>query len=260
MRRPVQILALLLMLPAIGVATASAEAAPKVPLAATLASCKLAKDADGGRAVFVGSMPAIAAATRMEMRFELLVARPSSDPTADAGYSAVVVPALNKWIRSDPGRAGLVWRKNLGKLVGPGAYRARITFRWRSAAGKVVRVVRRTTPACRQPDLRPNLVPVQVTAAQTAADRAVYSVVVRNTGRSAAGAFTTQLTSPGVDPVSDAVPELAARTRTVVLLQGAPCAPGTTLDLSVDPAGAVDEADETDNAITVACPLTAGKA
>jgi len=259
MRRPVQILALLLVLPALGVASASAEGAPKVALSATMTTCKAAKDDTGGRAVFVGSMPAIAAATRMEMRFELLVARPSSDPTAEAGYAAVVVPALNKWIRSDPGRAGLVWRKSLGKLVGPGAYRARITFRWRSAAGRIVRVVRRTTPACRQPDLRPNLVPVQVTADQTAGDQAVYSVVVRNTGRSATGPFTTRLTSPGLSPISDSVPELAAKTRTVVLQQGPPCTPGTTLDVTVDPAGAVDEADETDNAITVACPLTAAK-
>lgn len=259
MRRPVQILALLLVLPALGAASAAADAPAKVPLSATTTTCKAAKDDTGGRAVFVGSMPALANATRMEMRFELLVARPSSDPAADGGFTTVVVPGLNKWLRSDPGRAGFVWRKSIGRLVGPGAYRARITFRWRNGAGKVVRTVQRKTPTCRQPDLRPNLLPEQVTADQTAADRAVYSVVVRNSGRTAAGPFTTRLASPGLDPVADTVPELAARTRTVVLLQGPPCAPGSTLDLTVDPGGQVDEADETDNAITVACPLTAAR-
>ncbi len=258
MRRPVQLLALLLVLPALGAAPASADVAPKVALSATMATCKVAKDDAGGRAVFVGSMPAIAGASRMEMRFELLVARPTTDAAA-AEFTAVVVPGLSKWIRSDPGRAGLVWRKSLGKLVGPGAYRARITFRWRNGAGRIVRTVQRKTPACRQTDLRPNLVPVGVTADQTAVDRAVYSVVVRNTGRSTAGSFLTRLASPALDPISDTVLELAARTRTVVLLQGAPCTPGTSLDLTVDPGGTVDEADETDNAITVACPLTAAR-
>jgi len=264
MRRPVQLLALLVLVPALGVGTASASAAkpaakPRVTkavgLSASVESCRPAKDAAGGRAVFVGSMPQIPGATRMEMRFELLQASGATDPAVADGFVKLAVPKWSQWLKSQPDRAGFVYRKKVVGLVGPGVYRALVHFRWRDAEGKVVRTTARRSAGCAQPDLRPNLVPSSVTAEPTGTDTADYRVVVRNTGRSSAGPFSTALSTPGSGPVSELVDGLDPKERAIVLLEGPRCAPGTTIDLTVDPAGAIDEADETDNAITVACPL-----
>ena len=265
MRRPVQLLALLVLVPALGVGAASASAAAKprvsktVALSASVESCKPGKDAAGGRAVFVGSMPQIAGATRMEMRFELLQASGATDPAVADGFVKLAVPKWSQWLKSQPDRAGFVYRKKVVGLVGPGVYRALVHFRWRDADGKVVRTTARRSAGCAQPDLRPNLVPSSVTAEPTGPDTADYRVVVRNTGRSSAGPFSTALSTPGSGPVSELVDGLDPKERAIVLLEGPRCVPGTTVDLTVDAAGEVEEADETDNAITVACPLSVSR-
>ena len=124
------------------------------------------------------------------------------------------VPGLGTWISpSDPllgSRPGDIfkYRQAVGRLVVPAAYRFRVTFRWSDAAGAVVRQTAVTTAACRQPDLRPDLVLDGVVAAPSprAAGLVRYAVTVRNAGRSTAPRSLVAATLPG-----DAAPNQRSR-------------------------------------------------
>ena len=78
---------------------------------------------------------------------------------------------------------------------------------------------------------------------------AVYRLVVRNGGRSAAGPFAVRVAG-----ALGEVAGLAAGERTVVTVVGAPCTPGTTVRAMVDADFRVDESDER-NGLRRRCPL-----
>jgi hypothetical protein len=157
-------------------------------------------------------------------------------------------------------RAGDVfkYRQAVGRLLAPAAYRFHVTFHWLHADGAVVRETARTTATCRQPDLRPDLV-LRDARALPAGDGSVrYVVRVRNEGRSAVAQATIAATFPG-----DATPGLHLRTvrrlepsaSTIVSFIGPGCAAGEQpAAFLADPSNAVEEADETDNALTASCP------
>jgi hypothetical protein len=238
---------LALALPA--AATAATTPPAPVTLSAALTTCKPARDTSGGTAVFTGSMPQIDGATRMEMRFVLL------QSTDGASATKVALPKWGGWQRSEPGRSGFVFRKKVVGLVGPASYRAQIQFRWLDDAGKVVRVTKKATPACQQPDVRPNLTPLGVTATAADDDLATYRVTVRNTGRVSAGPFAVTLSVAGATPLQEQVDVIRRGAKVVVVLSGPACTPGSTLDIAVDPENLVAESDESDNALSVPCPL-----
>ena len=56
--------------------------------------------------------------------------------------------------------------------------------------------------------------------------------------------------------VSATVSGVAAKGRTTAFIPAARCAPGTSIDIAVDPANAVVERDETNNTRSVPCPFT----
>lgn len=176
------------------------------------------------------------------------------------------VPGLGVWVvPSDPllgSRPGDVfkYRQAVARLVVPAAYRFRVTFRWSDAAGAVVRQTAMTTAACRQPDLRPDLVLDRVVAAPSprAAGLVRYTVTVRNAGRSAAPRSVVAATLPG-----DATPN--QRTRPVsrlrpgatvtVAFTGPGCAAGEQPAMFVaDPGNAVEEVSEGNNELAASCP------
>jgi hypothetical protein len=177
---------------------------------------------------FVGSMPAIAGAQVMRMRFDLerrMDGEPRWRPLRG-------VPGFGAWERSDPGRAGFVFHKRVDGLQVPAGYRAVVWFRWEDAGGRIVRRARRRTATCAQPDMRPNLVPGALT-----------------------GAFDARPFSVRVGRGTAEVAGLAPQQERTVLVVAPICLAGTTTPTAVDADGRVDESSESGNAAARRCPL-----
>jgi hypothetical protein len=114
-----------------------------------------------------------------------------------------------------------------------------------------VRGAQLRTPACAQPDLRPNLVPGPLTGIfDTRPGLALYTLVVRNTGRSAAGPFSIRVGGATQD-----VDGLGAGQQRTVLVLNAICLAGTSTVAEVDAGNRVDESFERGNAARRRCPL-----
>jgi hypothetical protein len=230
-----------------GVAVAQTPAPPDPPpLSATLETCTTSALPAQRVASFVGSMPARAGATRMRMRFELQRRRP-----VERHWRTVRgVQGFDVWETSMPGRAGFVFHKRVDGLQVPASYRARVRFRWYDADGALLAQERRRTPACVQPDLRPDLVVSSVRAVLDGRPAlAIYTVGVRNDGRSAAGPFAVRVAG-----VAAEVAGLEPGQQTDVSIVAAACAPGSQLGTIVDADRRVDESDER-NLLRRSCPL-----
>jgi hypothetical protein len=249
MRRPAAIALLLVPLAAPHAARAAQE---RPPLQARLVACATGVSAAARRATFTASMPAATGTARMAIRFDLLQRTPG-----DPAFTHVGLPTWGRWERSDAGRTGFIYTKTVRALHAPGAYRARVRFRWYASDGRVVRRARRVTPTCREPDLRPDLrvTGALATAPGLGAATVTYLLTVENAGRSAAGPFAVALTTAGMPQPPVPVAGLAPGERRVVELAGPRCAPGSTVRFVLDPAGAVAESDEADDVVDRACPL-----
>ena len=247
MRRPTLIAALLaaLALPA------SAHAADKVSLSAKVSDCTTGADDAERAAAFTASMPA-SGAKRMQMRF-LLLQRVGPGPKG--AFRKVAVPGWGAWEKSDPGRNGFVFTKRIEALVAPAAYRVVVSFRWQDARGHTTRTATRTSAACEVADPRPDLELGGVDAASIGKDTAAYTVAVGNDGHSEAAPFAVTVTVG--DVVSDPVilGPLEPGERRSGTLAAPKCAPGSTITLTVDAAGAVDESSEADDVVERPCPL-----
>lgn len=243
-------------------ALTSAPTAAESPRAgARLLACKRSPLL-GARVAVVGtSMRPLPAGRRLAVRIDLWQRVPGSrwTPRTD-------VPGLGTWISpSDPllgSRPGDIfkYRQAVGRLVVPAAYRFRVTFRWSDAAGAVVRQTAVTTAACREPDLRPDLVLDGVVAAPSprAAGRVRYAVTVRNAGRSTAPRSLVAATLPGdaaPNQRSRSIPRLAPGASVTVAFTGPGCVAGAQPGSFVaDPGNAVEEAREGNNELAAACP------
>jgi hypothetical protein len=231
------------------VAPGIAGADPKLPLSARTTACTTGA-APADRAVtFTASMPALAGTKRMLMRFALQQRRGAS-----GAFAPVAVPGWG-WEKSDPGRPGFVFTERVDGLVAPAAYRVTVTFRWLDRRGRVQRETRRTTGACEQPDPRPEPAFDALAAVPKDDGTAFYTVGVRNDGGSDAPSFGATLTINGtvVGPLrfQPLVPD-AHDQQTVI---GPRCAPGSIVTVTIDPAGEVEERDESDNVVQRPCPL-----
>lgn len=227
---------------------ASSETTPP-PLRATVESCETSPLEAERVATFVGSMPARAGANRMHIRFDLERRRPG-----DRHWRRLKAPGFGTWERSAANVAGFVFRKRVIGLPVPASYRTWVRFRWIAADGTTVRAAQARTLACTQPDLRPNLVPGALTAIVDAQPGlAVYTLAVRNTGRSAASGFNVRVGTG----VAEFGPLDPGEQRSIAMIALA-CAPGTTIVASVDEDGRVDESSERANSTRRHCPLTLG--
>lgn len=241
---------------AAGAALAGAPAAaqdlpPRPPLAATVSSCQTGLTADERAVVFTGSMPAIRRAVRMSMRFELYERAGETGP-----YVRVRLSGFGNWVRADPGVAGFVYAKRVEQLAAPSAYRVLVRFRWYDARGRVVRRRERTSAGCRQPDLRPDLRVARLLIGAARPDgSALYTVTVRNAGRSAVSApFTTGLSIDGVAQPVEALGGLDVNGTATVVFVGPRCAAGAAVIAVADADATVDEVDEYDNTERRSCP------
>jgi hypothetical protein len=217
---------------------------------ALLDSCEKATVDLDGAGVFVGRMRTIDGARRMQMRFTL---QTRTDPTAR--WTTVAVPGFGVWTTSASGRSRYVYTKRVENLLAPASYRVSVRFRWLDADGDRIDSMRDTSPACKQPDPRPNLLVrgIGVEAAADAKSRR-YVVLVRNNGHAAAGASSLSLTVGGEAQPDAVVPQLAAGEGTLVTLEAPACQPGTPLSAQADSGDAIDERDEADNTFTRNCP------
>jgi CARDB len=247
MRRLAAIACLLAPLAAPAAARAEQE---RPPLQARLVACTTGATATARKVTFTASMPAIAGAARMAIRFDLLQRGPG-----DASFARVALPAWGRWDRSEPGRTGFIYTKTV-RALRPGAYRASVRFRWYDADGHVVRRARRRTRTCRQPDPRPDLEAGALsTAPGLGPGTLTYLLTVRNAGRGAAGLFAAALLTAGMPQPPVVLEGLAPGASRVVELSGPRCGPGSTVRFVLDPANAVAESDEADDVVDRACPV-----
>jgi hypothetical protein len=232
-----------------GAAPAYADKQPA--LAAKVAACTTGPDAVARAAAFTGSMPAAAQTKRMMMRFTLMQRTGSS---LKSPYKKVAVPGWGGWEKSDVGRAGFVFTKRVEALTAPAGYRAVITFRWLDAKGHAQRTTTRTTPACEQPDPRPDLELAGFDAAVVGQTTAAYTVSVANEGHAEADPFAVTVTVDGVtsDPIT--LGPVDAGARATATLAAPRCAPGSTVTVTLDVAGTVDESVEGDDVVQRPCP------
>jgi len=233
MRRALLPLLLLLLWPA-----AAHAATVKV------VNCAPALDPAARSATFEARMKAARGSDRMQLRFTLQV----RDEGLFTRWRKVVAPGFDTWLTSTSGVRRYAYTRTIQNLTAPAAYRTVVRFRWLDEEGDVLRSSRGTSAQCKQPDMRPDLEPVRVEVAPGPdADSRRYRVIVRNTGRSAAGAFDVSL---GETVAS--VTGLAAGAQQAVTLVGPICTEETVV--TVDPGEAVDERDEDDNVLAAACP------
>lgn len=243
MRRTLAVALLTLLCP-----PAAAASGPRAAgdLGARLAACGTGAAADERFAVFVGSMAAMPGTRRMAARFDLQARR-------EGQRRWRTVPMTGRWYRSDrEGRARFVQTQRVERLSQGAAFRARVRFRWYGAEG-VQRDRVRHTPACRQPDQRPDL-EVASLAVLPGSDAATsrYVLGVRNAGRTAAGPFEAGMASVA-GAAGREIEGLPAGERTTIEFVAPRCRPGETVAFRLDVRGVVREADEGDNALTWAC-------
>jgi len=211
-------------------------------LSAKLAACETGADAKDRFAVFTGSMPREGAAV-MAMRFDLYERLPGGR------FERVSLANWGVWqSTTKKGVPGFIFTKRVERLAAPAAFRAVVSFRWSDAKGRVVRTAKRTSPTCRQPDWRPDLRVGRVVFGDDGRARAT----VVNDGRSPSGAFGISM-GVGDSAVVRTLPSLPAGQRRTIELGR--CRAPERATVTADPAGAVEEADESDNATTVACPV-----
>jgi CARDB protein len=230
-------------------APASAASA-KPPAKALLVACERGTDITERAGVFEGEMRTVPGAARMQMRFKLQVRTPERDR-----WTAVAAPGFGGWLTSATGTSRYVYTRRVENLVAPAAYRVQIRFRWLDADGDTIQRARSSSRRCRQPDPRPNLVvrEIGVEPGSTAVRRS-YVVLVRNSGRTEAGASSLGLSVDGRALPATPVPALAPGEYTLVTVDGPACAAGAPLLAAADQGEAVDERDEDDNRFSRACP------
>ncbi|MDW5596646.1 CARDB domain-containing protein [Conexibacter stalactiti] len=260
------LLALLAISPA-ALATGTAHAAAakpralappsvKLPYEARMVSCTRSPKTDLRTAVVGASMRPIADGTRLALKVDLY-----QRPLAGGRWTLRAdVPGLGAWSQpSDPSigtRSNDVYkyRQAVGRLVVPYSYRFRVAFRWSDASGRVVREETATTGLCREPDLRPDLVITSATVEPGVTERtAIYTVAVRNIGRSAAVNIGISSATSGIR----AIRRLGPLESTEMVFVGPPCTaelPPQTF--TVDPSNLIDEARETNNSLVASCPAT----
>jgi hypothetical protein len=202
-----------------------------------------------GAVTFEGRIAAVPRARRMQMRFTLQ----ASTPDAPA-WAKVTATGFGTWITAPAGLSRYFYDKTVDQLLAPASYRAVVDFRWRDAAGRIIRRARDTSRACHQPDPRPDLSAASLAVEPSAAPgRRRYTATVVNTGRGPAGPFEADFTREGALLGSVQIGGLAAGGERQIAVDAVACTPGEQIAVVLDSTHQVDESDETDNVLSVVC-------
>jgi hypothetical protein len=222
----------------------AAQAAPVTrPLTATVTACHADPVQANRYATFSASMNALPQSKTMEERFEL-------QQNAQGWHDVSPAPpgAFSAWQSSAAGVTVLNDVQTVSALAAPASYRVIVHYRWLGQHNRTLRSATRTTPACRMPDERPNLV---VGAVLTTLNG--YSVRVRNDGQTEAGPFQVTLGVGSDQLPAQTIQQLGPHTATTVSFTGPACAAGDTLTVVLDPQHAVDETTRADDTKSVPC-------
>jgi hypothetical protein len=206
---------------------------------ATVVSC----DRENREAVFEGRVLALRKASKMQMRFTLQALTPEN-----LRWRTIAAEGFGQWITAPAGLGKYTYDKTVQDLLAPASYRAVIDFRWRDRRGKTVRTERSTSPVCKQPDGRPDLLVRKVRF-----ESGQFVAVIFNRGRDAAGPFSVDFLADGAPAGSVEVVGLDSQTAVTVMVGGRTCAPGTPIEAVADPRSQVDEADEDNDALSAFC-------
>lgn len=223
------------------VAAASAAAVDTQPARVSLLDCSF----DDHSAAFYARMKLIDGADRMALRFTLL------ERTGVEGDKPVKAPGLSRWHWSKPGVLALRYRQAVRNLKENATYRARVDFRWYSAAGVEIERARRRSPRCRQFLTLPNLTTRITRVAQTNVSGVMrYEALVTNSGQAAVAGVPVRLSVDGdvVDTIS--IPLGPGEAKSVVI-RGPHCQ--KLVRVEADPDKVIAETSEADNAHELSC-------
>jgi hypothetical protein len=231
----------------------AAQSAGPPRASAQLNRCHPALDSAQRWAVFGGTMRSLQGGQdRLEMRFDLY-----RRPGGAAIFRRVAAPGLGVWNRANAGVGRFKFHQKVENLSAPAAYRAVVSFRWIGANGRVFLRAQHVTPACLEPDLRPDLSIGRISGSRVTGSpgKLNYDVTVHNGGASAARGFDVGL-NVGRTPVvpSRTVGLLRAGEKVVLEFTGPRCAVGSPVVATADTGGLVAESNETNNSMTVSCP------
>ena len=243
----------------LGTATAAADSTspPRDQLRAFV--CQKALDPPA-RAVSVQAvMRPVTNTSKMQIKFDLL-----RSTKTHPRFTAVHGRGLGSWISpSNPTlgqRAADIWIVNhpVVDLSGPATYKYRVSFKWLGTQGQTLSTETALSPTCYQPELRADLLVKSLSMAAITtgpnAGKTAYTAVIGNRGLTGAGPIEVDLTNGTAAPrpatLASVGPKSTARQRFVA----APCAPGSTLTVTVDPTQSIDEYDYANNALTMTCP------
>ena len=242
---------------AVSAASAAAGTPPRAQL--TQFACHSAVD-PARRTVSVTSVMRPISKTRaLSVRFELLQQPAGASTPHLVGRTG----GLGVWVspadRTLGRRPGDVWKlaKPVSDVDAPAGYRFRVEFRWLGAHGRVLAVVTRQTGRCDERELRPDVlvkqVGVRAIPGHPAKDR--YVAVIANRGASASGPFSVLFTPrAGAAGQTRAVASLPAHATLRTVFTGLACNATSPPTVVADPGNQVDDANRSNNALTVACP------
>jgi hypothetical protein len=237
-----------LLLAVAAVLAAAAPAHASASARVVVLHCTKGLDATDRSVTFEGRIAAVPRAQKMQMRFTLQARTP------DAAWAKVPADGFGSWITAPHGLGLFLYDKTVQELLAPASYRAVVDFRWRNAAGRVIRRARVTSRSCHQPDPRPDLT-ASALAVRPAAEpgKRRYTATLVNAGRGPAGPFEVDFTREGALLGSLQISGLAAGHQRTVAVPAVACTPGEQIAVVLDATHEVDESDETDNVLSVVC-------
>jgi hypothetical protein len=245
---------------AVTVIPAASAASPRASLHAF--ACTRALDPPGRSVAVTAVMRPLAGTRHLALKFDLLSRRSGSgvQKVVRAGDLGVWITPTNPTLGQLPGD---VWnlQKSVVELAAPATYRFRVSFRWTGAHGHVLGTAVRYSQACRQRELRPDLLvrSITVSSVPNHPNKNLYTAVIGNQGNSAAGPFDVLFAplSAG-SPITHVIGRLGAHRNKTERFVGPVCLPGTDPTITADSASQVDDLNRTNNALTATCPASSG--
>ncbi len=206
----------------------------------------------GRSASFSSKMEGGSSAAALALRFDLY-----ARPLRGGAWTAVKgVPKFGGWDR--PSSRSVVWSKSVGGLTAGRSYRVLVTHHWLSKRGRVIRRVVLPSPACDQPDTRPDLTASLVDSKPLGDRERRYTLMIRNLGFGAAKGFSVALRVDGVELPTVRVVSLGAGKSRLVNFTAASCSVGSKIQFEADFSKEIAESDESNNLVERACPVAGG--
>jgi CARDB len=244
MLRIATVLAALAAFPAAGFAARPLDAPTGPVLVAKVVACDVTSS--DRSATYYARMDTVGAASKLQIRFQLF-----ERLGRDQAWNKLDVPALRQWHTSQAGVKRFGWKQTVDALRMGGAYKARVQYRWLSAAGTVINAAARESAVCRGP--MPNIAVGELSVKPGPTDDTrSYRVNVSNTGKVDADQVDVSLSVDKAILDTVALSHLAAGETKTVSFTGPVCR--HAVRVKADPSNSIGETLENDNSQLFACP------